>query len=51
MSALIARHTIDSPDGVTLSVQEWGNPAGPAILFIHGISQATSPGANNMKAI
>ena len=39
MSALIARHTIDSPDGVTLSVQEWGNPAGPAILFIHGISQ------------
>jgi non-heme chloroperoxidase len=39
MSALIARHTIESPDGVTLSVQEWGRPSAPAILFIHGISQ------------
>ena len=40
MSTLpIARHTIKSPDGVTLSVQEWGNPSAPAILFIHGISQ------------
>ena len=29
-----------SPDGVKLSVQEWGNPNGPAILFVHGYSQA-----------
>lgn len=39
MSTIIARHSIASPDGVTLAVQEWGKPSGPAILFIHGISQ------------
>jgi pimeloyl-ACP methyl ester carboxylesterase len=39
MATLIARHTIESPDGVTLAVQEWGNPSGPAILLVHGISQ------------
>src|ERR1700709_272551 len=33
-------YTVTSPDGVKLSVQEWGNPQGPAILFIHGYSQA-----------
>jgi non-heme chloroperoxidase len=30
---------IETPEGVSLSVQEWGNPAGPEIVFIHGISQ------------
>ncbi|BDG73963.1 alpha/beta hydrolase [Roseomonas fluvialis] len=33
-------HTVTSPDGVVLSVQEWGNPQGPAILFIHGSWQS-----------
>ena len=33
-------YTVTSPDGVKLSVQEWGNPNGPAILFVHGYSQA-----------
>lgn len=32
-------YRITAPDGVTLSVQEWGNPDGPAVLFIHGFSQ------------
>jgi len=32
------RHsTVTAPDGVTLAVQESGNPDGPAILFIHGL--------------
>ena len=31
---------IRTPDGVVLYAQEWGNPAGPEILFIHGISQS-----------
>jgi len=31
---------VRSADGVVLSVQESGNPAGPAIVFIHGISQS-----------
>jgi non-heme chloroperoxidase len=30
-----------APDGVSIAVQDWGNPAGPEILFIHGFSQAS----------
>jgi len=32
--------TVKTPDGVTIAAQEWGNPNGPEILFIHGFSQA-----------
>jgi pimeloyl-ACP methyl ester carboxylesterase len=32
---------VRAPDGVTLAAQEWGNPAGSEILFIHGFSQAS----------
>ena len=32
--------TVNTPDGLTISAQEWGNPAGPEILFIHGFSQS-----------
>jgi len=35
--SLVAR----APDGVSIAVQDWGNPAGPEILFIHGFSQAS----------
>ena len=27
---------VKTPDGLTISAQEWGNPTGPEILFIHG---------------
>nr|WP_260407273.1 alpha/beta hydrolase [Pseudomonas cichorii] len=30
-------YTVTAPDGVTLAVQEAGNPNGPAIVFIHGL--------------
>lgn len=30
-------YTVTAPDGVTLAVQEAGNPDGPAIVFIHGL--------------
>lgn len=33
-------HTVRTPDGLAISAQEWGNPNGPAILFIHGYAQA-----------
>ena len=33
-------HAVTAPDGVKLNVQEWGNPAGPEILFIHGFAQS-----------
>ena len=32
--------TVTTPDGLNLAVQEWGNPRGPEILFIHGFNQA-----------
>ena len=31
---------VQAPDGVMISAQQWGNPAGPEILFIHGYSQS-----------
>src|SRR6266852_915908 len=31
---------VKTPDGLTISAQEWGNPAGAEILFIHGFSQS-----------
>ena len=30
-----------SPDGTYLAVKEWGNPAGPELLFIHGFAQSS----------
>jgi non-heme chloroperoxidase len=31
---------VSTPDGVRVSVGEWGNPAGPEILLIHGLAQS-----------
>jgi pimeloyl-ACP methyl ester carboxylesterase len=31
---------VSSPDGVRLATYEFGNPQGPAILFLHGFAQA-----------
>jgi pimeloyl-ACP methyl ester carboxylesterase len=43
----VATHThapvferVTAPDGVTVAVGEWGNPAGPEILLIHGQAQS-----------
>ncbi|MFM2087719.1 MAG: hypothetical protein RLZZ237_2588 [Pseudomonadota bacterium] len=30
-------YTVTSPDGVTIAVQESGDPSGPSIVFIHGL--------------
>src|ERR1700759_1320194 len=32
--------TVKTPDGLTISAQQWGNPDGPEILFIHGFAQS-----------
>jgi pimeloyl-ACP methyl ester carboxylesterase len=32
-------HTIRTPDGLGIAAYEYGNPAGPAILLIHGYAQ------------
>ena len=32
--------TVQTPDGVMISAQEWGNPNGAEIVFIHGFSQS-----------
>src|SRR5580700_6871970 len=31
---------VKTPDGLTISAQDWGNPDGPEILFIHDFSQS-----------
>ncbi|HVK69754.1 MAG TPA: alpha/beta hydrolase [Polyangium sp.] len=31
---------VKTPDGLLIAVQEWGNPKGPEVLFIHGLSQS-----------
>ncbi len=31
---------VKAPDGVNISAQEWGNPDGPEIIFIHGFLQS-----------
>jgi non-heme chloroperoxidase len=36
----IATHEIYGGGGVRLHAREWGNPDGPAILFVHGWSQS-----------
>ena len=37
--AAMQTHTITGGGGLRLHVREWGDPAGPPILFIHGWSQ------------
>lgn len=32
--------SVKTPDGLTIAAQEWGNPQGPEILFIHGFAQS-----------
>ena len=32
--------SVPTPDGLTLAAQEWGNPQGPEIVFIHGLGQS-----------
>ena len=34
-----ARTDVRAPDGTRLAVYEWGNPAGPEVLLIHGFAQ------------
>src|SRR5215211_951537 len=31
---------VKTPDGVDISVREWGNPDGRPILFVHGLAQS-----------
>ena len=30
---------VEAPDGVRLAIYEWGNPAGPELVLIHGFAQ------------
>jgi len=31
---------VTTPDGLTISAQDYGNPSGPGVVFIHGFSQS-----------
>lgn len=55
----IAAERVETADGVVLSVFEWGDPAGPEILLIHGQAQChlsferqiSSPLARNYRLV
>jgi non-heme chloroperoxidase len=32
--------SVRTPDNITIAAQEWGNPKGPEIVFIHGLGQS-----------
>jgi pimeloyl-ACP methyl ester carboxylesterase len=32
--------SVKTPDGLTISAQDWGNPNGAEIIFVHGFSQS-----------
>ena len=34
------RSDVRAPDGTRLAVYEWGNPAGPEVLLVHGFAQS-----------
>lgn len=36
----MTRIDVAAPDGTRLAVHEWGNAAGPAVLFLHGFAQS-----------
>ena len=35
-----ARSDIRAPDGTRLAVYEWGDPAGPEVVLVHGFAQS-----------
>lgn len=35
-----ATHTVQGGSGVSIAVQEWGNPEGRPIIFIHALMQS-----------
>jgi len=39
-AARMVTHTVTGGHGLRLHVREWGNPDGPPILFVHGLSQS-----------
>lgn len=43
-------YTVKSADGVALAVQEWGNPSGPEIVFIHGVFQSNLSWSRQVKS-
>lgn len=43
-------YAVKSTDGVALAAQEWGNPCGPEIVFIHGFSQSNLSWSRQVKS-
>jgi pimeloyl-ACP methyl ester carboxylesterase len=42
--------SVTTPDGVRLAAYEWGDPAGPEILFVHGLSQSALAWRRQMES-
>jgi hypothetical protein len=43
--------SVKTPDGLTISAQDWGNANGPEIVFIHGFRRAICRGSSRSPAI
>jgi hypothetical protein len=41
---------VTTPDGLTISAGEWGNPAGREIVFVHGLSQCALAWSRQLAA-
>ena len=42
--------SVKTPDGLNISAQDWGNPDGPEILFIHHFSQSHRSWIKQMRS-
>jgi pimeloyl-ACP methyl ester carboxylesterase len=42
--------SVTAPDGVRLAAYDWGDPAGPEILFVHGFSQSALAWRRQMES-
>ena len=42
--------TVTTPDGIRLAAYDWGDPAGPEILFVHGFSQSALAWRRQMES-
>jgi len=42
--------SVTTPDGVRLAAYDWGDPAGPEILFVHGFSQSALAWRRQMES-
>jgi hypothetical protein len=41
--------SVRTPDNIKIAAQEWGNPRGPELVFIHGLGHSTFRGTTESR--